>query len=490
MTTHSRTSVVRRVRAVAAVAALGVVGSLGVSGSVVASPGSTAVAQPAATSAAEHERAVEVYFDELALHLSEPGVWVAPESQQRLSGRSAAELDRAAKGAPVPMRIAVIPASVLAIPDERAFRTELLWESPVMATELYERVGLDGVYAILVDADSSDDGRGFWGVQHADSGPTYNVESAVDQAVDCCAPDYHAMLDRFIDRASQVKQPWYLYAAVAVGVVVVVFALWWFVASRVGRRQQRDEERLHVFTVQPLLNEEVIELSEKVSTLPATSDIEQALLTREILDAVEKARHRLDALEGDDDIRAVTTLLGDARYLLHCLTAMYRGEPRPERTPPCFFDPRHGPSTAERQWSPSAGAERTVNTCTECAERIDADETPDARVVDRRSYWSVGEHLVAYIEGYWSTDDGGTWRFPERRHYEARRTLWERRDHRRPAQRLNRGAQRTARLVRTAAKEIAKESSTSGRGGGRSGGSFGGGSSRSSSSRSSGGRRF
>lgn len=454
--------------------------------SVVSIAGLLALLTAVPAGADDHERAAELYFDELALQLAEPGLWIDPASRWSMPANAAVELDRAAREAPVPMRLAVIRSSVLVDADRGSLPAEVLWEGPEMATKLYERVGVDGVYAILVDAPSADEGRGFWAVQHSDDGPTYHVESAADQAIECCAPVYSAMLGRFIQRGSEVDHPLYVVAAPWAGVAVGGFGLWWVGTSLFARRQQRREEERHLLTVLPLLNEELIELSERVSALPTTSDIEQARLTREVLDTVEQARHRLDALAGDDDTQTVTTLLGNARYLLHCLTALHRGEPKPERTPPCFFDPRHGPSTRQRQWSPELvwgadGAEREISTCTECAERLDHEQTPEARMVGRQHYWEAGEDIVAYIEGYWRTAER-SWRFPDSRHYRAQEAIRLRRHSSRPAQRLA----RAAHLVREAAKEMAESSG----GGSSGGGSFGGGSSSSSSVSSSGGGRF
>lgn len=437
----------------------------------------------------DHERAAELYFDELALNLSEPGLWIDPASASTIPPRVAAELDLAAKNAPVPMRLAVIPASVLVDANQQSRSVHVLWEGPEVASKLYERVGVDGVYAILLDAPSADDGRGFWAVQHAAGGPTYHVESGADQAIECCAPIYGAMLERFVLRASQVDRPLYVVALPVAGAALAAFGLWWAGASLLARRRERRDEERHARTAHSLLNEEVIELSATVSTLPTTSDVEQARLTREVLDAVEQARHRLDALTTDTDIQAVAALLGNARYLVHCLTALHRGQALPERTPPCFFDPRHGPSTQQRQWAPrlvwgSDGAEREIGTCEECAERLDAEATPDARMVGQQNYWEVGEDLIAYIEGYWRAGDQ-SWRFPDHRHYHAQEAMRLRRHNRRPAQQLARGARNAGVALRKMAKEMSESSS-----GGGSGSSFGGGSAGSSSVSSSGGGRF
>lgn len=451
----------------------------------------------ATTPAAADEADVDRYLDEVAVELSEPGVWVDPEADA-LGPAEAADLDEAAADAPVGMRIAVIPAWKLD-PEgqDRPYSRILLYEGEELASQLYDRVGVDGVYMVMTVADSSTDGRGIGAVQHSEDGPTYYVEDAVDQAVDCCAPQYGPMIDRFIDRASDVDHPFYVDIAPWAGGAAGVAGLWWGGTALGARRRRRADEQRHLDVVRPMLTEEVIELSDRVTTLPTTSDIAQAGLTKEILDTVEKARHRLDKAVTDDDVQAVTSLLGTARYKIACLEALQQGKPVPEPTPPCFFDPRHGPSTQNRQWTPSEGAGREVPVCDQCAARLDAGEAPQARQTGRGSYWEGGEDLVAYIEGYWN-GTGGTWRFPHDGHSRARGSLWSRWDSHRPRARLSRMGASMSRAASEAMSSSGDGSSGSGRsggwGGGSSGGSrrrsFGGGSSRRSSRRSGGGRRF
>lgn len=442
--------------------------------------------------AAASEDDVDRYLDEVAVELAEPGVWVDPDAAGDFGSAEAAELDEAAAAAPVGMRIAVVPAWRLD-PEgqERLFGRTLLYEGEELASQLYDRVGVDGVYLVMSVADSSYDGRGLWGVQHSEEGPTYYVEDAIDQAVDCCAPDYGPMIDRFIDRASDVDHPLYIDLAPWAGGAAGIAGVWWGGTTLSARRRRQAEEQRHLEVVRPLLTEEVIELSDRVSDLPTTSDIEQAKLTKEILDTVEKARHRLDQAATDDDVQAVTSLLGSARYRIACLTALQQGRPVPEPTPPCFFDPRHGPSTQERQWTPEHGVSRDVPLCDQCAVRLDAGEAPQARQAGRGSYWEGGEDLVAYIEGYWN-GTAGTWRFPHNDHSVARGRLRSRWESRRPRARL---ASYGRSLSKAASSAMSSSGGGSGGWGGGSGGrsrrrSFGGGSSRRSSRRSGGGRRF
>jgi hypothetical protein len=357
------------------------------------------------------------YMDKVAAALGDTGVWVDPDVKS-LTASETAELDRAAKAAAAPMRIAVIPAEAIdTAPSSIMSSTQLAWEGEEIADQLYDRVGVEGVYAVLVDARSESSGRGFHAVQRADKGPTYHVGSAVDQAVDCCAPDYEEMLERFIQRGQEINKPFYIDAAPWAGGAAGLGGLWWGVTALGARRARRKEEQEHLEISQPLLNEEIIALSQRVSALPTTSDPQQSKLSKDVLDTVEKARHRLDEAKGDADTEAVATLLGSARYGLLCLDAVRAGKPMPEPTAPCFFDPRHGPSTGAANWTPEGGRERAVDVCDACAARLAANEQPDIRMVtvrDRaRPYWTLGEELASYMDGYWSQGDGRRWWFPD-----------------------------------------------------------------------------
>lgn len=359
------------------------------------------------------------YLNEVARNLGDTGVWVDPGVSE-LSASEVAELNTAAKSAAAPIRIAVIPAEKLKTGGK--YSSSLAWEGEEIADQLYDRVGVEGVYAVLVDASSQSRGRGFHAVQRADHGPTYHVGDAVDEAVDCCAPNYERMLERFIQRAQVINKPWYVDVAPWAGGIAGVFGLWWGLVTLGAHRARRSDEKAHLAVTRPMLNEEIIELSQQVAALPATNDPQQAKLSKDVLDAVEKARHRLDAAKSDPDVEAVTTLLGSARYGLVCIDAVRAGKPIPEPTPPCFFDPRHGPSAAEVEWQPEGGTVRSVDVCADCKQRDEAGEQPQIRMVtlwrDPKPYWSFGEEMAAYIDGYWSQGAGPRWWFPDQ---EARR---------------------------------------------------------------------
>ncbi|WP_405061975.1 hypothetical protein OG474_10045 [Kribbella sp. NBC_01505] len=375
---------------------------------------------------AEAASSPEGYMNDVASHLGDPGVWVDPDVGE-LSSSEVASLDAAAKSAAAPIRIAVIPADKI----KNGEYSPLAWEGEEIADQLYDRVGVEGVYAVLVDASSQSYGRGFHAVQRADHGPTYHVGDAVDAAVDCCAPNYERMLERFIQRAQVIDKPWYIDIAPYAGGLAGLFGLWWGVVTLGARRARRSDEKAHLTITRPMLNEEIIALSQQVSALPTTNEPQQAKISKDVLDTVEKARQRLDSAKGDPDVEAVTTLLGSARYGLVCIDAVRAGQPIPKPTAPCFFDPRHGPSTAEVEWAPFEGSVRKVDVCTACKQRAEAGEEPQVRMVklwqQPRPYWSFGEEMGAYIDGYWSQGDGRRWWFPDedaRRAGDRMRARW------------------------------------------------------------------
>jgi hypothetical protein len=255
----------------------------------------------------------------------------------------------------------------------------------------------------------------------------------------------------------------------------------------------------------PLLNEEIIALSQQVSALPTTPDPQQSKLSKDVLDTVEKARHRLDAAKGDKDTEAVATLLGSARYGLLCLDALRAGRPVPEPTAPCFFDPRHGPSTSSTNWTPEGGSQRAVDVCAACAARLAANQQPDIRMVtvrDRaRPYWTLGEDLASYIDGYWSSGDGRRWWFPDEDARRAGNEMRARWASRRAGARLGRAASDLGTSLASRSASSGSSSDGDSDGGWSSGSSrrrsyssrtrsSGGGSSRRSSRRSGGSRGF
>ena len=91
--------------------------------------------------------------------------------------------------------------------------------------------------------------------------------------------------------------------------------------------------------------------------------------------------------------------------------ARLEGETPPERRPPCFFDPRHGPSSRDVMWSPPYGEEREVPACAADALRVEEGEEPHTREIDwqgrRVPYWQAGGAYGPFAGGLFGGFGGG-----------------------------------------------------------------------------------
>ena len=437
----------------------------------------------------------DAYLDRLAVHLAQPGLYVDPAvvARGQLDEDDAARLDAVASRTAGPVRVAVIPAPAVREGEGQSAFDHLAYADDELVAQLYDRVGVDGTYAILVDAESSNSGRSFTAYQWSEERPFYEVEEAVDTAVDCCAPDYERMLVTFLEHADDEQtNPWPIVGWVAGGLALLIGLV---VGGRSWRRRtvQRKEDAQVADMLRPSLQEEVVELSGTVAALPPApaGDAGDQLNshTRQVLDLVEEARHRLDTAGGGgvmdtpEEVEDVVRRLADARYELAVIDALRQGRPVPERTAPCFFDPRHGPSVGQHAFTPEGGAERMVPVCATCRDQLAAGQVPAVRTLalggSVKPYWDWGRYTRPYVNGYWQ------------RHTFADRSVQRQRFA--PAPPVSRHSERPRLQFVWESDGGSGGSSSGGRSfGGRSGSrrSFGGGSSSRSSRRSGGSRRF
>src|SRR3954454_3674198 len=129
----------------------------------------------------------------------------------------------------------------------------------------------------------------------------------------------------------------------------------------------------------------------------AKADYERAL------DSYEQANGRFERAQRPADLGPVAQALEEGRYAMTSAKARLNGEAPPERRPPCFFDPRHGPSSRDVEWAPEGGVPRPVPACEADAQRIDAGLDPRVREID------VGGRQVAYwnAPAYYGPWSGG-----------------------------------------------------------------------------------
>jgi hypothetical protein len=120
----------------------------------------------------------------------------------------------------------------------------------------------------------------------------------------------------------------------------------------------------------------------------ARSDYERAV------SAYDRANTAWTNARRVDDLQPVGAALEEGRWALQSARARLEGRTPPQRTPPCFFDPRHGPSSREVDWAPPGGTPRPVPACEADAQRVERGVDPSFREVESNGqlvpYWSAG----------------------------------------------------------------------------------------------------
>ncbi len=325
-------------------------------------------------------------------------VYVDPDNEAGITEADTDRLLREVQNAGTPIYVAVVPAATLGGTSIASW-----------TRELGNAVGARATYAVVA-------GRQFY----ADS-KVGNVASLADQAVaENRAGGANAILDAFIGSVSNAAASGSssgssssrssggggatlaVLGVLLLGVGVVVF----FVV-----RSQRKLAAKRLVEVKQVVDEDVTDYGERLAafdmTDPSLDEVGRADLQNS-LDSYERAKQAVDAMKSDQDAAAVTTALEDGRFALARVDARLNGQPLPERRPPCFIDPRHGPSVEDISWAPDGGAPRPVPMCTSCANTMRAGLLPAARTVPGVGgqpvpYWQGGRQYAPYAGGYYSS---------------------------------------------------------------------------------------
>lgn len=179
------------------------------------------------------------------------------------------------------------------------------------------------------------------------------------------------------------------------------------------RREQQRAELARQHELDPLMKvaeEDVTRFGEELQELhidTLTTELDPAMRQdyQRALDCYEDAKLLLRDVSGPRDVAEVTRTLEDGRYAQACVLARQVGEPLPQRRPPCFFNPAHGPAQTDAEWAPPGGVRREVPVCLADADRLRAGAEPDARRVragNRMVPWYQGGPAYgAYADGYY-----------------------------------------------------------------------------------------
>lgn len=251
------------------------------------------------------------------------------------------------------------------------------------------------------------------------------IESLTQRAIDEGGGDPQAIVTTLIDDVAEAAKdaadeprdasP----AGAGIGAVMLVgLGLLLLIAVAGGlvavtsRRKRQQREAVEFAEVRKVAEEDVTKLGEDVAELDL--DVQQADLDpasrvnyENALDAYDRSKSALASARRSADLRAVTDALQDGRYEMVCVRARIDGEPVPARRAPCFFNPQHGPSIADRAWTPPGGTSRDVPVCAADADTLDRGQEPAARQVEvdgvRRPYWEGGPAYAPWYGGYYGS---------------------------------------------------------------------------------------
>ncbi|MEV6310072.1 hypothetical protein AB0M10_15915 [Streptomyces sp. NPDC051840] len=349
-------------------------------------------------------------IDGAAQALRQDPVYVDPAAAGQLPASQEAALEKKIIDADKPVFVAVLPATSQYPPEN-------------LLQNLRSDTGITGVYAVRL-------GDGF----DAGADPQVMPTRAVDNLTTAVkAPgsdtDTATQLNAFVDRAVEQARgsapaSWSgggtaddgaasgapVAGLVVLGGVVLAGTATAFTVVRRNRKRKEEEERVALEKLRVVVDEDITAYGETLDRLdfhPGEKGADDAMRAdyESALDSYENAKSRMGEARHPSDVRGVTQALEDGRFSLAVLEARRKGRALPARRPPCFFDPRHGPSVADVRWTPSGGTAREVPVCGADQVRLREGEDPMSRTVDvgdgrRRPYWEAGPAYGPWAGGY------------------------------------------------------------------------------------------
>jgi hypothetical protein len=169
-----------------------------------------------------------------------------------------------------------------------------------------------------------------------------------------------------------------------------------------GRRKQQAE----LAEVKAAAHDDLIALADDVQKLeqPVEANAQAKREYEHALEDYGSASSSYDRVRRTKELEAVASSLEEGRYHMSAAQALLDGKQPPERRPPCFFDPRHGPSTRDVEWAPPGGVPRKVPACEADAQAVERGEEPTSRVVvaggRRVPYWNAPSYFGPWAGGY------------------------------------------------------------------------------------------
>ncbi len=338
-----------------------------------------AQAGPTIDQAVEALRSDPVYVDPAA----EVAIDAGDETRLRR------KLDTAGAG---PVYIAILP---LAAEDEAGGAPDGVVQA------IHDGLGRPGTYAVIV-------GRHFRAGSEGPLQPGVAGRLATEALEAHRGDGVTATLLDFVDRVAEARRHGAGDDEPSGGgsalIIVLVIGGAAFVLFRAYRRRRRT--RAELAEVKAAAHEDLIALADDVQKLeePVESNHRAQDEYASALESYDKATRSFDRARQPRELEAVTRALEDGRYHMAAAQALVDGRQPPERRAPCFFDPRHGPSTRDVEWAPPGGTARRVPACEADAQAVERGAEPASREVMAGGrmvpYWSAPPYFGPWAGGY------------------------------------------------------------------------------------------
>lgn len=177
----------------------------------------------------------------------------------------------------------------------------------------------------------------------------------------------------------------------------------------IGRARRRQQAQHQFEEVRKATQDDLVALSEDIDTVDIDVQMPQADPHAkedygQAIEAYKKGSAALDRAHRTQDLEQVTSAIEEGRFAMASAQARLEGSPPPERRPPCFFDPRHGPSTRDVRWAPPGGQPREVPACEADALAVESGHDPESRQVEVGGrmvpYWGAPAYFGPFAGGY------------------------------------------------------------------------------------------
>lgn len=201
-------------------------------------------------------------------------------------------------------------------------------------------------------------------------------------------------------------QPRSYSSLIVLGVIALLVVGGYFGLMRPRRVRRQRELQQQLKEAKAAAQEDLLALNTAITDhgndVTIASSTEAAAEQAAALDAYERGTQALDAARTPAQMGAVSRSIAEGRYRLACAEALAKGEPKPDRRPMCFFDPRHGMSVADVSWAPPDGRPaRNVAACVDCQRVIERGGQPEMRLVENRAGQRVVYADAGFAPAYW-----------------------------------------------------------------------------------------